>query len=76
MAMAKNSTFLIGMAAAAAAGAVLGLLMAPKKGSETRKDISSRIDDLYEQLKHMGRKAKSHANNMQDELFEHRRASV
>lgn len=68
--MTKNSTFLVGLAAAAAAGAALGLLMAPKKGSEMRKDISDRIDDLSEQLKHLGRKARSHVNNMQDDLYD------
>lgn len=68
--MTKNSTFLIGLAAAAAAGAVLGLLMAPKTGSEMRKDISDRIDDISDQLKSLGRKAKSHANNIQDDLYD------
>jgi gas vesicle protein len=68
--MAKNSTFLIGLAAAAAAGAALGLLMAPKKGSETRKDISGKIDEIYDQLKTLGRKARSHASNMQDDLYD------
>lgn len=68
--MAKNSTFLIGLAAAAAAGAALGLMMAPKKGSETRKDISDRIDEISDQLKALGRKAKSHANNIQEDLYD------
>lgn len=68
--MAKNSTYLIGLAAAAAAGAALGLLMAPKKGSETRKDISDRIDEISDQLKSLGRKAKSHVNNIQDDLYD------
>ncbi|TDX00560.1 YtxH domain-containing protein [Dinghuibacter silviterrae] len=68
--MAKNSTFLIGLAAAAAAGAALGLLMAPKKGSETRKDISDKIDEIYDHLKSVGRKVKSHASNMQDDLYD------
>ncbi len=68
--MAKNSTFLIGLAAAAAAGAALGLLMAPKKGSETRKDISDRIDEISDQLKALGKKAKSHVNNIQDDLYD------
>jgi gas vesicle protein len=68
--MAKTSTFLIGLAAAAAAGAALGLLMAPQKGSDTRKDISDKINDLSDQLRSLGRKAKSHANNIQDDLYD------
>jgi gas vesicle protein len=62
--------YLIGLAAAAAAGAAIGLLMAPKKGSDTRKDISDRIDELSDQLKNMSRKAKSHVNNIQDDLYD------
>ena len=67
---AKNSTFLIGLVAAAAAGAALGLLMAPKKGTETRKDISDKINELSDQLRQLGRKAKSHANNIQEDLYD------
>jgi gas vesicle protein len=68
--MAKNSTFLIGIAAAAAAGAALGLMLAPKKGSETRKDISDKIDEISDQLKALKSKAKSHVNNIQDDLYD------
>ena len=66
----KNSTFLVGLFAAAAAGAALGLLMAPKKGAETRKDISDKINEISDQLRQLGRKAKSHANNIQDDLYD------
>ena len=45
-------------------------MMAPKKGSETRKDISDRIDEISDQLKALGRKAKSHANNIQEDLYD------
>lgn len=37
--------------AGAAIGAGLGLLFAPKKGSETRADLKAKIDDLVKQIK-------------------------
>jgi gas vesicle protein len=42
----KESNTLLAFAAGAAAGAVLGILFAPDKGSETRRKIASRAKDL------------------------------
>jgi gas vesicle protein len=64
----KNTTFLIGLAAAAAAGAVLGLLMAPKKGADLRQDISDKVDDLSDRVKQLTHRAKRRMDHLQDEL--------
>ena len=39
--------------AGAAVGAGLGLLFAPKSGSETRKDLKKKLDEFVDQVKHL-----------------------
>jgi gas vesicle protein len=50
----SSGKIVLGVLAGVAAGALLGILFAPDKGSETRKKISKKgaetIDDLKEQL--------------------------
>jgi gas vesicle protein len=46
-----NTKALLGFIAGAAAGALAGILLAPDKGSETRKKISKKTTDLGESLK-------------------------
>jgi gas vesicle protein len=41
----KSGKMLLGLITGAAAGAVLGLLYAPKKGTDTRKTITQKSDD-------------------------------
>ncbi len=43
-------SFATGLAIGAAAGAVLGVLFAPDKGTETRKKISAKTKDLQKDL--------------------------
>ena len=52
--MSKEKKFGFGkFLAGAAVGAGLGLLFAPKKGSETRADLKTKIDDLVKQIKNI-----------------------
>ena len=48
--MLKNSGIGI-LVAVAAIGEGLGILFAPKKGSETRKDIKEKLDNVVEKIK-------------------------
>ncbi len=46
-----NTKTLLGFLAGAAVGALAGILLAPDKGSETRKKISKKTGDLGDSLK-------------------------
>ena len=47
----SSSKVITGVLIGAAAGAVLGILFAPDKGSDTRKKISKKSTDLKDSLK-------------------------
>ena len=54
----------------AAAGAVLGVLFAPDKGSETRKKISKKTQDLIDQLSEKVEEGKSMVSDLKKKAMD------
>lgn len=48
--MNTTSKFIVGMAAAAAAGAIIGMLVAPEKGKDLQKRLASGTKDWLSEL--------------------------
>ena len=59
--MNTKSKVLIGILGAAAAGVVIGLLVAPEKGSDIRKKIKKSAGDWADNLGHLWSKGKEAA---------------
>jgi Gas vesicle protein len=57
-AMNTKSKVLLGILGAAAAGVVIGMLIAPEKGNETRKRLRKTAGDWADSLSHMWEKGR------------------
>lgn len=51
--MTKNTKIALGIAGAVAAGAILGMMLAPEKGSDLRKRVKDKASDLADHLNDM-----------------------
>jgi gas vesicle protein len=61
--MNTNSKVLLGILGAAAAGVVIGMLVAPDKGNETRKKLKKTASDWADSLSHMWERGKHAAED-------------
>ena len=59
--MNTNSKVLLGILGAAAAGVVIGMLVAPDKGNETRKKLKKTAGEWADSLSHMWERGKQSA---------------
>lgn len=48
--MKTSTKFMIGLTIAAAAGAAIGMLLAPEKGSDLQKKLKAEAEDLFRQF--------------------------
>ena len=62
--MTTRTKVILGIVGAAAAGVAIGMLLAPEKGVETRKNISKKAGDWAGQLTDLFASAKEEITNM------------
>jgi gas vesicle protein len=62
--MTSNTKIILGMLAAAATGAAIGILLAPEKGSELRRKIKTGIDEVMEDMAELLAVGKEEMKNM------------
>jgi gas vesicle protein len=77
--MTTKSKVLLGILGAAAAGVVIGLLIAPEKGKDMRKKLRKTVGDWTDELGNLWSKGKSAvADNFDDikEKAKHARSTV
>lgn len=66
--MSNTSKILIAFAAGAAAGAVLGILFAPDKGSETRRKMNEQGKKMADTFKEKFREGKEKFENIKEKF--------
>jgi gas vesicle protein len=66
--MNKNGKILAAVAAGVAAGAVLGILFAPDKGSETRRKINEQGKKMADGVKEKFNKGKEKFNGLKEDI--------
>lgn len=64
--MTTKSKIILGLAGAAAAGVLVGLLLAPEKGTDTRKKLSKTAGDWAGQLSDLFNNAKEEITNLKN----------
>ncbi len=68
--MNDNSKVLVGLLVGLAAGAALGLLFAPEKGSETRDKLSESLKDLGDSIKDKAAEEINNLSSLKDKVVD------
>ncbi|MFT4033133.1 MAG: YtxH domain-containing protein [Siphonobacter sp.] len=66
-AMSNNGKIFLGIVTAAAAGAVIGLLFAPDKGTDTRGKVKKQVNDIADELLKAIQKGKDTYEDLKDQ---------
>lgn len=66
--MNSTSKFILSVLGAAAAGAVIGMLVAPEKGTELRQKIGNAANDWADQLMDLVNSSREKMGEMKDDL--------
>lgn len=66
--MNDNAKIVAALLAGLAAGAAVGLLFAPEKGTDTREKINESLKDLGDAIKERSAEQKEHLNELKDKL--------
>jgi gas vesicle protein len=64
-----NGKVVTALLAGLAAGAVLGILFAPEKGSETRDKLNESLTDLGDAIRERAEEQLSHLNEFKDKIL-------
>lgn len=67
--MSDNTKVLAALLAGMAAGAAIGILFAPEKGSETRHKLNDSLKDLGDAIKDRSNEQLHHVNELADRLI-------
>jgi gas vesicle protein len=68
--MSDNSKVLVALLAGVAAGAALGLLFAPEKGSETRDKLGQSLKDFGDSIKDRAADEINNLTNLKDKVVD------
>ncbi|HEY8934407.1 MAG TPA: YtxH domain-containing protein [Cyclobacteriaceae bacterium] len=68
--MNTTAKIIIGVTAAAAAGAALGMLLAPEKGSDLRRKIKNNTKDFMNDFANLLARGKELVTDFQDSILE------